>query len=133
MGVRGNGSEDSRHADGSVNMAKDDYHVIAYGILAYLYACLKKGEAVSLEFLNSDTFKVNDSYWEYILIHLYEDGYIEGAAIIPVLGKQLRSIKLRPDLMITPKGIEYLQENSMMRKAKDVAKGIIPDLIMRFI
>ena len=27
-------------------MAKDDYHVIVYQILAYLYQCLKKGERV---------------------------------------------------------------------------------------
>lgn len=28
-------------------MAKDDYHVIVYQILAYLYQCLKKGEQVN--------------------------------------------------------------------------------------
>lgn len=27
---------------GGYNMAKDDYYVIAYRILAYLYACLKE-------------------------------------------------------------------------------------------
>ena len=27
-------------------MAKDDYHVIVYQILAYLYTCLKTDEAV---------------------------------------------------------------------------------------
>ena len=27
-------------------MAKDDYHVIVYQILAYLYQCLKKGKKI---------------------------------------------------------------------------------------
>ena len=27
-------------------MAKDDYHVIVYQVLAYLYQCIKKGESV---------------------------------------------------------------------------------------
>lgn len=29
------------------NMAKDDYHVIVYQILAYLYQCLKKVKELS--------------------------------------------------------------------------------------
>jgi hypothetical protein len=51
-------------------MAKDDYHVIACTILAYLYACLKAGELPNLEYLRSDTalFPVNESYWSYIRI-----------------------------------------------------------------
>ena len=47
-------------------MAKDDYFVIVYQILKYLYDCLKQGikpdkEKLSYEFLN-----IPPSYWEYI-------------------------------------------------------------------
>ena len=32
-------------------MAKDDFHVIAYRILDYLYECMKKGESPEVEYL----------------------------------------------------------------------------------
>lgn len=114
-------------------MAKDDYHVIAYRILVYLYACLKQCEKPNLEYLacETDAFPIGESYWQYILSHLYEDGYIEGVILMPVLRQQFKSIKLTPDMRITPKGIEYLQENSAMQKAKSFLKDlreIIPGL-----
>lgn len=42
-------------------MAKDDFHVIVYQILAYLYQCLKSGETVNPKQISveSDYFKVN--------------------------------------------------------------------------
>lgn len=42
-------------------MAKDDYYVIVYKILAYLYIQLKKGEAVEPEMLMYDgtLFQIN--------------------------------------------------------------------------
>ena len=39
---------------GSDIMAKDDYHVIVYQILAYLYQRLKKGERVDALMLEQD-------------------------------------------------------------------------------
>ena len=107
-------------------MAKNDYFVIAYRIMAYLYDCLKSGEPVSLEYLtyNTDDFPVGRDYWHYILIQLCKSGYIEGATFIPVLGNEVVGVKLSPRLRITPKGIEYLQENSAMQKAKAFLKEL---------
>ena len=50
-------------------MAKDDYFVIVYKILAYLYARLKKGEPVEAEMLMYDggLFQINREYWVYII------------------------------------------------------------------
>lgn len=57
---------------------------------------------------------------------LYNEGCIIGINIINSAGIQgIKAI----DLKITQKGIEYLQENSFMAKAKDFlksAKEIIP-------
>lgn len=106
-------------------MAKDDYHVLVYRILAYLYECLKGGEKPDMEYLQcgSRAFPVNESYWNYIFLHLLDDGYIEGvkSLMLPGVG---RCVKLTADIMITPKGIEYLQDNSTMQKAKNFLKGI---------
>ena len=61
-------------------MAKDDYFVIVYKILAYLYARLKKGEPVEAEMLMYDggLFQINREYWVYIIDNMLEQGYIKG-------------------------------------------------------
>lgn len=107
-------------------MSKDDYHVIVYRILAYLYACMKTGEQPNLEYLKSGTqdFPVVESYWNIILKNLFKDEYITGIILIPVLGYKDRIPKITDRVMITPKGIEYLQDNSMMAKVKEFLKTL---------
>lgn len=104
-------------------MAKDDYFVIAYSVLKYLYDCLKSGTRPSHTRLNADLFGIDDSYWVYIIAHLYGDGYIEGVTAFSMMGGE-KGVKLHPDFGITPKGIEYLSENSLLQKAKIIAKDI---------
>lgn len=107
-------------------MAKDDYHVLAYRLLSYFYACLKAGETPQTEYFKygTDKFPIGEAYWEYLIRNLYTDGYIDGVMIVPIMGKG-KGIKLTPDICITPKGIEYLQENSMMKKAHSFLKEIM--------
>lgn len=40
-------------------MAKDDYHVIVYKLLAYLYRCLKDGEAIQTDLLEPGSRMIN--------------------------------------------------------------------------
>lgn len=110
-------------------MAKDDYYVIVYKILAYLYDQLKKGKNIEESMIRSSgrMFSINDRYWEYIIINLYEERYITGILITKTYGGVL--IENLEDMMITPKGIDYLFENSMFEKAKKFlreAKEITP-------
>lgn len=107
-------------------MAKNDYHVIAYRILAYLYACLKQGEKPNLEYLKYDTddFPIGKDYWYYILTQLFKEGYIDGAVFVPVLGETIKAVRITDKIMITPSGIEYLQNNSAMKKALDFLKTL---------
>lgn len=115
-----------RKKERMITLAKNDYFVIAYRILAYLYACLKSGEQVSLEYLtyNTDDFPIGKDYWHYIFRHLYEDGYIEGVSLFPILGSDFKGVKLSPWARITPKGIEYFQDNSTFQKAKSFLKEL---------
>lgn len=106
-------------------MAKDDYHVIVYKILAYLYMRLKNGEEVEAEQLmyNGNLFNINRKYWVYILYNITECGYIKGLTNIKVgdgyyLKEQFKNCE------ITPKGIEYLCENSTIEKAKQFFKDV---------
>lgn len=107
-------------------MAKDDYFVLAYKLLAYLYACLKSGENPNKDYLCYDTkaFPIGEAYWNYLLINLYKDGYIDGVMPAPIVGQDNKGVKILSNFQITPKGIEYLQENSMMQKVKAALKDL---------
>jgi len=106
-------------------MAKDDYFVIVYKLLAYLYIQLKKGNPVDEKMVNYDSplFKIKESYWRYIIKHLLLDGYIEGISATKVFGKEIIFENLQ-DMMITPKGIDYLCNNSLFEKAKEFLKEV---------
>lgn len=107
-------------------MARNDYFVIIYRILNYLYECLKEGKSADVSRLREDSEELNISYkyWEYIFRHLYEDGYVEGVSLLSVAGQLTPAVKLERSIMITPKGIEYLQENSAIAKAKKFLKEL---------
>lgn len=100
-------------------MANNDYHVIVYKVLKYLYECLKSGNKPSLEYLScgSRDFPVESEYWTYIIRNLYENGFVTGVRETTVLGKG-RVYDMDVSVEITPKGIEYVLENSTMAKAK---------------
>ena len=112
-------------------MAKNDYHVIVYQILAYLYHCLKTDTVVEAKNLehNSQYFQIKYNYWRYIIYNMQKSGLIEGVAFI---GRDGDDIPLPAQLdccRITPAGIEYLCDNTFMEKAKQFlkdAKEIIP-------
>lgn len=108
-------------------MAKDDYHVIVYWLLSYLYDCLKKGKTPDEDTLCLLDYPqdLNDEYKKYIFQHLYSAGFIEGLTMkpLPVLsGKKEMYIRNLDRTRITPAGIEYLQNNGVMQKAKDFVK-----------
>lgn len=107
-------------------MARNDYFVLTYRILAYLYECLKEGKPADISRLNESSEELNISYgyWEYIFRHLYQAGYIEGVSLFDTTGQQTPAVKIERSIMITPKGIEYLQENSAMAKAKKFLKEL---------
>ena len=106
-------------------MAKNDYFVLVYKILSYLYKCLKKGREPSEEYLKPLTkdFPIEYSYWSYIMEHIVTDGYVENIVIIPVENSE-PIIKILDNVRITPKGIEYLQDNSSMKKVAKYLKEV---------
>lgn len=112
-------------------MEKDDFHVIVYQILAYLYKCLKRGEEVRPEFLwvESDYFKangqkLNERYWRYIILNLQMMGLIEGIHFADIDNLGYPYPFHLDAAMITPTGIEYLTGNAFLQKAKAFLKDI---------
>lgn len=106
-------------------MAWDDYYVIAYQILLYLYGQLKRGEDIKAEYLkpNSPLFKkpLNQRYWNYIMRNLYKQGYITGLTVDENIDHAVLIYNLE-DTEITPAGIEYLCDNSFLKKVRAFIK-----------
>lgn len=103
-------------------MAKDDYFYIVYQVLKYLYDCLKTGSTPDIELLSYEYLNINEKYWLYIFESLADYQFIKGLKIIDTKdGKILTNVK---DLMITPLGIQYLFENSLIQKIKNTLRDI---------
>lgn len=103
-------------------MAKNDYFVIVYRILTYLHQCFTAGEKPDTEMFGPDALGINNGYWANVIESIHNEGYITGVTIVSRLGAA-PGIKL-VNLKITQKGIEYLQENSTMRKAADFLRSV---------
>ena len=101
-------------------MAKDDFFVIAYRILAYLYACMKEGGKPDLNVVSSQALKIPERYWISVLESLADDGYIQGVSVQYGLGDAVFISAGRPKITIA--GIQFLQENSAMARAKNALK-----------
>lgn len=102
-------------------MAKDDYHVIVYQILAYLYKCLRQGDRPRLECSKPIAL----SYWAYIVSSLSDGGLIEGAYAEPIPGLDAQMVRTTKKLQITPAGIAYLKENGLMERAREFLKAAV--------
>lgn len=69
-----------------------------------------------------ETLGVSTERWGRYLEMMQDVGYIKGAEIKrDILGETVICTK---NIRITLKGLEYLQENSIMRKIYNAAKGI---------
>lgn len=104
-------------------MAKDDYQVIVFRILKYLYNQLKNGLPVEAEMLGHDskTCNINEPYWRYIITSMQEEGLIRG---LKTEADQADCEHLE-NVQITPKGIEMLSDNGTAKKVDDLIKGIL--------
>lgn len=103
-------------------MAQNDYFVIVYRILKYLYDCLKKGEKPEVEYLAASIYNIPENYWAYILLSLINEEYVK--AIVVNHTKDGVIFGGLQEAVITPKGIEYLFENSLIEKAKRTLKEV---------
>lgn len=99
----------------------EDFRII-YRILKFLQQSMDFEEFDSENF-TAERFGTNPNRFQALLIQLQKAGYIEGLNIVQYI-RQPVSIQppMRPS--ITLKGLEYLQENSLMKQAAAFAKGI---------
>ena len=102
-------------------MPNNDFFKIVYQILYYLYDVKKEGRVLNVDEINHEAFGIPYSYYADIISELMDNGLIKGAIVKPT--KTTRILCLN-DMYITMKGIEYLQENSMMKKTYKILKEL---------
>ena len=65
---------------------------------------------------------IPENYWQYIMLSLITEEYVKGIVVNHTKdGVLLGGL---PDAIITPKGISYLFENSLIEKAKRTLKDV---------
>lgn len=94
----------------------EEYRVI-YKILKHLEKSLDFEEPDHTP-IEAESLKITEPKWARLMKMLVDEGYIKGVLIV-----NYPLVKL-VNPTITLKGIEYLKENSLMKKASDLAKGI---------
>lgn len=103
-------------------MSSDDYWVVAYKILSYLYACMKAGKEVDVAAMR-DLVRVNESYFGMVVRGLQDKGLVSGFHFDGLSGAIIDSpdSAYMDDFAITMDGALFVRENSNMEKAKRFA------------
>lgn len=106
----------------------DDFRTI-YRILKVLDASLDY-EAVDPERISPEALGTTKARRDNLLAMMAEEGLVKGITIRHYKDAAGRTVLVDPaKLSITLKGVEFLKENSMMKKAADAAKGIVDALL----
>lgn len=98
-------------------MAKDDYYVIVYKILVYLYAEFKGKEIFEQIRYDKAIGKKNidEEYLYRVYMMMSDEGYIGTLTSITAWGNDIIPLFDEKDLKITAKGIDYLEQNDRMK------------------
>jgi hypothetical protein len=100
----------------------EDFRII-YKILRILQKAMDLEEFDSEE-LSAKALGLTVPKWSRLMAMLLKEGYISGGQTWNAMDCGYPKVALnRPEL--TMKGLEYLEENRLMKKAAGLAKGII--------
>ncbi|RGM70765.1 hypothetical protein DXB98_09305 [Collinsella sp. OM07-12] len=93
-------------------MAADDFDVVVFKVLSYLYQCIKDGVEPNPA-KAQELAKINPVYWRAVVSDLI-DRKLVVATVLKTTGETLYY-----DLRITSAGVDYLNESPKMRKVKE--------------
>ena len=94
-----------------------------YKILSILHKAMDLEEWDS-KLLSPESLGISLPMWSRLMAMLLKEGYITGGEVWESFDVSYPKVKLvRPE--ITLKGLEYLEENSLMKKAGDMLKEVI--------
>ena len=100
----------------------DNFKII-YRILKYLEEHLGE-ENLDLAKISHEQLGISFLRWETLLRMMQEEGYIKGLVYEQSLSDSSPHIVIPIRPKITIKGLEYLTENSLMKKAAETLKTI---------
>lgn len=100
----------------------DDFRII-YKILRILQNSMDL-EEFDRNSISAEALGLSVPKWSRLMAMLLKEGYITGGETWNAMDCGYPRVALsRPEM--TLKGLEYLEENSLMKKAADLAKGIV--------
>ena len=100
----------------------EDFRII-YKILRILQKAMDL-EEFDKNTISNDALGLSLPKWSRLMAMLLNEGYITGVKTWNAMDCAYpRVVLTRPEL--TLKGLEYLEENGLMKKAANIAKGII--------
>ena len=100
----------------------EDFRTI-YKILSILQKSMDY-EVIDIRRLSADNLGITEPKRKALLGMLLKSGYVEGFKMTRYTGDQTPNIEGLEGIRITLKGLEYLEENSLMQKAARLEKGI---------
>ncbi len=100
----------------------DNFKTI-YKILKHLESMMDC-EYTDISAISHERLGITRERWEQILILLQKDGYIDGIVISKTLSDDKPHIAKPIKPNITLKGLEYLAENSTLKKAGNLLRGV---------
>lgn len=95
---------------------------IIYRILKYLEAALDV-TAPDMTPIKAESLGLTEERWKSLMLMLHKEGYIEGLSYKQYVGEE--SVMRVEKVKITLKGLEYLEENSLMQKIKNAAMDVV--------
>ncbi len=100
-----------------------DNFTIIYKILRALEKAMDYDE-FDISQISHERLDISYQRWEKIMIMLSKSGYIEGIVYDQCLRDYSPKLERPICPVITLKGLEYLADNTLMKKAANIAKGI---------
>ena len=100
----------------------DNFKII-YQILKYLEQHLGE-ENLDIDKISNDRLGISFLRWESLLRMMQEEGYIKGLMYEQTMSDSSPHVVLPINPKITIRGLEYLEENSFMKKAGNMLKTI---------
>ena len=99
----------------------DDFRII-YKILRILQKAMDL-EEFDRSSISAEALGLSIPKWSRLMAMLLKEGYVSGGEVWTAMECGYPQVTLaRPEL--TLKGLEYLEENGLMKKAANLAKGI---------
>lgn len=100
----------------------DNFKII-YRILKYLEQHLGE-ETVDMDKISHEQFGISFLRWEALLRMMQEEGYIKGLVYSQTFSDNSPHVVMPIRPTITIRGLEYLEENSFMKKAEEALKTV---------